>query len=78
MKIIDQILATPLTRKQFLTHIGIAGLALTGLPSLIKFLNEFSGSQHISGPAARNVYGGIRQTASVGLAEQYHGKTLVQ
>ena len=52
---IDDILAKDMDRKEFLTHIGVAGLSLIGVSGLIRSLTETGRAGHGFGVG---VYGG--------------------
>lgn len=61
----DQLLAKPLTRKEFLLHLGLLAVAVTGITGLLHTISnpDLLSSRHkkVSAGFGSGSYGGVRQ-----------------
>jgi hypothetical protein len=65
-KTLDGLLQKDMDRKEFLAHVGVAGLAVFGVSNVIKSLTEGSGPRDKrSGGYGGSAYGGDRKLGKV-------------
>lgn len=57
----NDLMQKQMDRRDFLKHVGIAFVALTGLSALIKTLNMVAGPKTQTMGYGANVYGGIKR-----------------
>lgn len=62
-KQLEQLLSKQVDRKEFLTHVGAAGLGIIGVTGLLKALNDSQSKPHSSGYGS-SPYGGHNQKSS--------------
>lgn len=58
---LDNLLQKQMDRRDFLKHVGIGFVALTGVAALVKTLNTFSGNKVRTNGYGAQVYGGNKK-----------------
>ena len=61
-KDLSNLLQKQMDRRDFLKHVGIGFVAITGVATLVKTLNSVSGPKNQTAGYGASAYGGNRQT----------------